>query len=320
VRSLGAPSPASSIDRSDKAEPQGRSVSFQHAQGTEEGRAMIDKRFVFIGGLHRSGTSLLHEILRSHPAMSGFANTGVPEDEGQHLQTVYPPALHFGGPGRFGFDRASFMDERHPLAHPASAARLLEDWGRHWVTDKNYLLEKSPPNLVRTRFLQKLFPGSSFVMMLRHPIAIAYATRKMSRTNVGELMEHSLRCYERFKADMPMVNRVYVLRYEEFVLEPHRHARALLEWLGLEPFEFENKVRTNVNGKYFALWQADRGSVFRKLLGGSMKVFRRFREYEERANAFGYSLDRPETLLAIEWAGPQGKAFGPAGSATQPAR
>lgn len=75
-----------------------------------------DKTLIFIGGLHRSGTSLLHEILRRHPAVSGFANTGVPKDEGQHLQTVYPPASAFGGPGLFGFNRASFMNEDHPLA------------------------------------------------------------------------------------------------------------------------------------------------------------------------------------------------------------
>ena len=56
-----------------------------------------DKKFVFICGLHKSGTSLLFRILRDHPDMSGFTNTGVPKDEGQHLQSVYPPAWRFGG-------------------------------------------------------------------------------------------------------------------------------------------------------------------------------------------------------------------------------
>ncbi|MEI2612689.1 MAG: hypothetical protein V9G20_28950 [Candidatus Promineifilaceae bacterium] len=60
---------------------------------------MDNHQFIFIGGLHRSGTSILFKTLRDHPQISGFYNTQVPEDEGQHLQTVIPPAKAFGGPG-----------------------------------------------------------------------------------------------------------------------------------------------------------------------------------------------------------------------------
>lgn len=83
------------------------------------------REIVFIGGLHRSGTSLLHEILREHSSISGFHKTGVFKDEGQHLQSVYLPAKAFGGPGRFGFDQAAFMDENHVLATQESAELLF---------------------------------------------------------------------------------------------------------------------------------------------------------------------------------------------------
>ena len=53
---------------------------------------MTDKSFIFLAGHHRSGTSLLHEIIKEHPLISGFSNTGVPEDEGMFLQNVYEPA------------------------------------------------------------------------------------------------------------------------------------------------------------------------------------------------------------------------------------
>ena len=35
------------------------------------------------------------------------------------------------------------------------------------------LVEKSPPNIVRMRYLQALFPRASFVMILRHPVVVA---------------------------------------------------------------------------------------------------------------------------------------------------
>ena len=34
------------------------------------------------------------------------------------------------------------------------------------------LVEKSPPNLVRTRFLQALFPDARQIVVTRHPIAV----------------------------------------------------------------------------------------------------------------------------------------------------
>ena len=64
-------------------------------------REMANRRqLVFVGGLHRSGTSLVHRCLAGHPRVSGFRDTGVWEDEGQHLQTVYRPAAAHGGPGQ----------------------------------------------------------------------------------------------------------------------------------------------------------------------------------------------------------------------------
>src|SRR5512138_726149 len=102
------------------------------------------KLFVFIGGLHRSGTSLIHECLRDHPDMSGFNGTGVQEDEGQHLQSVYKPASAYGGPGKFGFNSHSFMDETHEFVSDSSRSRLLSEWGKHWDLGRRILIEKSP--------------------------------------------------------------------------------------------------------------------------------------------------------------------------------
>jgi hypothetical protein len=60
---------------------------------------------------------------------------------------------------------------------PENRQKLFEEWSRYWDVSKPYLLEKSPPNLIRTRFLQAMFPSSYFVVLLRHPIPVALATQ-----------------------------------------------------------------------------------------------------------------------------------------------
>ena len=91
----------------------------------------LPERLVFVGGLHRSGTSLVHGCLAAHPDATGFSGTGVPEDEGQHLQTVYRPDHRFGGAGIFGLRAGAHLTERSPLASAESRDRLLAEWGPH---------------------------------------------------------------------------------------------------------------------------------------------------------------------------------------------
>jgi hypothetical protein len=64
----------------------------------------LSHHFVFLAGLHRSGTTLLFRMLREHPEMSGFANNKVAaewtplEDEGQFLQVYIPRRYVTGDP------------------------------------------------------------------------------------------------------------------------------------------------------------------------------------------------------------------------------
>ena len=251
---------------------------------------MEDKSFAFVCGLHRSGTSLLFKILRDHAEISGFSETGVPEDEGQHLQSVYPTAKAYGGPGKFGFDTRSRLDESSQLATPENAARLYREWSLHWDTSAALLLEKSPPNLIRTRFLQALFPRSSFLTILRHPLAVAYATQKWSLTSVASLVEHWLLCHEAFERDAGRLDRVLSIRYEDFVATPQPLLVRICEFLGVAPTTLHHRVRTDINAKYFARWLKLRDGLRR---GYAQKIVDRF---GERVLRFGYRLDEPEIL------------------------
>jgi len=110
---------------------------------------------VFICGLHKSGTSIIHDILRQHSEISGFENTNVPKDEGQHLQSVFSTALPYGGPGKFALSPKAHLDEKSSLITAENKKKLFDEWSKFWDLGKTVLVEKSPINLVRTRFLQE---------------------------------------------------------------------------------------------------------------------------------------------------------------------
>ncbi len=258
---------------------------------------MSERNFIFLAGLHRSGTSLLHEVIRGHDSITGFSGTGVPEDEGQHLQSVYQPAKDFGGPGEFVYDKRSYMDENHPLATPENAERIFEQWKPHLDLDCRYIIEKSPPNTIRTRFFQKLYPDSKFIVILRHPLAVTYATKKWSRTSIAQLLGHAFLAYAILFEDLKHIESFYILRYEDFVHEPQQTIDSIFEYLELDPVKVTHAIRQDVNDKYFAMWDADRRNLFKRLFRGIPG------DSEAKANRFGYSIEDPLRLLPVPWLG-----------------
>lgn len=256
---------------------------------------MNDHQFVFIAGLHRSGTSLLFQGLREHPEISGFRDTGVPEDEGQHLQSVYPPAFQLGGPGRFAFAGGAHLTEESSLVSPKNREKLFSQWRPFWDLQKPWLLEKTPQNLVQTRFLRAMFPNSRFIVMLRHPMAVACATQRWSRTSLHELVNHWVYAHELFENDRRHLEHVLVLRYEEFVAAPEQAFEQIYEFLGVPYCAPSLQVRSDVNRKYFARWEKiQRGYVSRYYADELVRCF------ESRANHFGYSLRAAEPAAAFQ--------------------
>jgi len=242
--------------------------------------------FVFVNGLHRSGTSILYRVLSAQPGFSGFSNTGVSEDEGQHLQTVFRAANQHGGPGLFGFDSACYLTEQSELVTEDNRARLFEQWSKHWDLSASVLVEKSPPNLIRTRFLQALFERSSFISILRHPIAVSFATQKWSRTSLESLLRHWLICHRCYARDRERLRSELLFKYEEFTEEPERILDRISGLLGRQlELPREWTIERRINDKYFEMWR-DYQQGFRARRRARALVD----QYEEQFNEFGYSL------------------------------
>jgi len=262
---------------------------------------VTDHRFLFVGGLHRSGTTMLARLLAEHPQVSGFADTGVPADEGQHLQDVYPVISPGRQAGRFARQPGAHLTESSPLVSDESRERLLASWMPHWDAGRQVLIEKSPPNMLMTRFLQALFPVSSrFVLVVRHPVAVACATQKWSATRPHELLHHWATAYATLAGDLPHLEHAIVVRYEDLVAGPDRALARVFALAGLadhapgravetgrnaDNFAADRVTRGDVNGEYFASWQARKRSLPKRIYLDLAE-----RRYARAAAAWGYDL------------------------------
>ena len=262
-------------------------IKAQIQTNTHIDQIFSDYKFVFVAGLHKSGTSTLFRCLRENPSISGFKNTGVPQDEGQFLQTIFPPAKEFGGPGRFGFSSKMHLTENSSLITDENKEKLFSEWAGYWDTSKPVLIEKSPPNLLKTRFLQAIFPRSYFVVITRHPIITAYATQKWSKTPIRSLLNHWIFCHNIFFEDKRFLKNCLVLKYENFVEDAERHLKQIYEFIGIENWPNGLEVRRYINRTYYEKWvkETEQLNCLKKIL-----LRLQLSKTEKEINKFGYSL------------------------------
>jgi Sulfotransferase family len=199
------------------------------AQWTQD-RLELDGNFwLFILGLNNSGTTLLADLLKSHPNMRWLPN------EGQYLTGALPQARAHGVARKF----SQRMDVFHwtEASDPAPALRIQYDWAPHYQRRPGILLEKSPPNTLRSRWLQHHFRPSRFVAIIRHPYAVCEGIRRREGFSIADAALHWTRAHEQMLDDMTRLQHCLCFTYEDLCARPADHLLQLQRFLGLEvPF------------------------------------------------------------------------------------
>jgi len=197
------------------------------------GSGSVSRTPVFIVGMPRSGTSLVEQILASHPAVHGAGELwdvtwlGAAVAALNAEQAPYPDGVELLGPEEITHLAEAYLHRVQALAP-----------GKARITDK------APQNFQFVGLIHLLFPEAAIVHCTRDPVDtclscyrllfassqmdFAYDLRELGRYHraYARLMEH----WRQVLPDWRMLE----LRYEDVVADVEPQARRLVEYCGLE--------------------------------------------------------------------------------------
>ncbi len=207
---------------------------------------------IFVGGVPRSGTTLVQNVLDSHPEIHGlpefFMNIPIAGLRG-HFHKLIEKGM---------INDICDRDEVDRRVRAFIEGFLLRDS----AVGHRYVSEKTPDNVFVFSPLLELFPEAKFILVLRDPRAVIHSLHKVAiearkrslwvSPNVKTLrasIDYAKRGHAAgWSAIDKAPGRVYTLKYEDLVLEPVPTTRALCEYLELEwsermltPGEFEHQ-------------------------------------------------------------------------------
>ena len=160
--------------------------------------------------------------------------------------------------------RGAHLTERSPLVTADNARRLFTQWSEHWDLSRRVLTEKSPPNLIRMRFLQALYPDARFVVIVRHPVVITLATRKLATTKwmrrtgrqapLAMAARHWFAAHRVMLDDLPHVRQAHVLRWEDLSADPAGSLAGIGAFVGVDGLFQAPDLDTGNEQKYVEQW------------------------------------------------------------------
>ncbi len=194
---------------------------------TDERLALGNHFWLFVLGLNNSGTSILAHVLESHPAIRPLPA------EGQALTRALPTGAELGVRRNW----TTRLDDFHwtPESDLEAARRARYDWAFHVDRRPGIVLEKSPPNAVRARWLQAHFDPSRFLAIVRHPYAVCEGMRRRGGFDLEDAAWHWTRGNGTMLDDAQELDRFLLVTYEEFCAEPNNVLEGVEEFLELEP-------------------------------------------------------------------------------------
>ena len=180
---------------------------------------------IFIVGMPRAGSTLLEQILSSHPLVEGTSE--LPD----------LPALARTRPGYPESALALSADERHELGEEYLRRSAVQR-----RTDRPFFIDKLPNNWLFVPFIQLILPNATIIDARRHPLGCCLSNFRQhfargqaftyDLADVGSYYADYVRLMAHVDAVLP--GRVHRVIYERMVDDTEAQVRALLAACGLE--------------------------------------------------------------------------------------
>ncbi|MBT8439937.1 MAG: sulfotransferase [Gammaproteobacteria bacterium] len=198
-----------------------------------------DKTWVFLVGCYNSGTTLLSELLGQHPSISALST------EGHFITDQFVKDYDVGLP-RMWVEREDLFRLNEGDTGP-DAFRVKKEWAMRLDLSKPVLLEKSPPNSAKTRWLQQHFENAHFVGIMRNGYAVAEGiTRKADPKHLINSWPIEMSAYqwkrsnEVLMQDAEHLDKFMWVSYEDLAADTVGTLNKITDFVGLENFaQFE---------------------------------------------------------------------------------
>ena len=220
-----------------------RQVCTREFFGSRRGWGSKKSGPIFIVSLPRSGSTLIEQILASHPSVEGT----------EELRDIERIALAIAPEGKTG----GWLD-----VLPRMSADQIEQLGDHYIeatqrhrhTARPFFTDKMPSNWVFTGLIETILPNAKIVDVRRHPMGCGFANFSQHFNwgiNYSYDFAHIANFYRNYveamaHLDAVLPRKVHHLTYESLIEDTEGEIRRLLDYLGL-PFHedclrfFENK-------------------------------------------------------------------------------
>ena len=199
------------------------------------GRGYFARDPIFVVGLHRSGSTLIEQILASHPLIEGTAELTVMQHIWERMGRI--ASLH---------DRDPFQEllQLGSAEIRAIGEEYIERTRAFRVTDRPYFVDKLPANWVHSGLIQLALPNARIIEARRHPMACGLSNFKQNYAS-GIRFSYSLESIGYFYRDyvrfMDHVDRirpgaVHRVLNEQLIDDPEGEVRRMLDFIGV-PFD-----------------------------------------------------------------------------------
>jgi hypothetical protein len=202
----------------------------ERAAYVEQRLSLSQSSWLFLIGMNNTGTKLLVKILESHPELRSLPR------EGQFLTGELPNPLTLHVPRVFSMCLDTFRWTEDTQG--GDPQRILYDWAYYYPPRPGVLVEKTPANVLRSRWLQRHFAPATFLATVRDPYATCEGIRRRDGVPIEYAATHWALCNEILLEDLPLLQSKLVMRYEDLCADPVRELERVRVALGLrQPFD-----------------------------------------------------------------------------------